>query len=188
MVRSYIARRDKKESERQLFEEYLRTNSLKNLNDLQYLLVKLLFFYDRGDEQRLIIVGQFVLKQSQMVFDELSAQDIWQHRINRLLLLCITQLFVSDIPHAIPLRVLELFTKSHSIISHIKDGERVRRNLRRTFTYLVKKNYFLLLRQLLEQRTPPLDGPTTHPPNPFCDALLQCIIRPLGDLPLIDEE
>lgn len=158
------------------------------MNDLQYLLARLLFFYDRGDEQRLIIVGQFVLKQSQMVFDQLSAHDLWQHRINRLLTLCITQLFVSDIPHAIPLRVLELFTQSQSILNHIKDEGRVRSTLRRTFTYLVKNNYFLSLRQLLEQKTPPLDGPTTHPPNPFCDALLQCIIRPLSDLSFIDGE
>lgn len=189
VVRSYVARRNKKDSERELFEDYLKHHSVKmTVNDLQFLLPRLLFFYTKGDEQRLIIVGQFILKQSQTVFDQLSVHDIWQHRVNRLLKLCIAQLFVSDVPHAIPLRVLELFTQSQSILNHIKDEERVRSSLRKTFTYLVKNNYFLSMRELLELKTPPLDGPTTHPPNPFCDALLQCIIRPLSDLSLIDEE
>lgn len=145
------------------------------MDDLQYLLTRLLFFYERGDEQRLITIGQYVLKNSQLVFAQVALQSVWQYRVNRLLLLSINQLFAPETSHAIPLRLLELFTKNHT-----QQSSRPASALETTFSFLVRNGFFLSMRKLLEEKTPPLDdGPNAVPPNPFCDALLQLLVRPL---------
>lgn len=176
MVRSFLCRRKVKNLERSRFDDHLRRHGLVTLDDLQYLLIRLLFFYEQGvDEQRFITIGQYVLKSSQDLLKQLSnAQSVWQHRINRLLLLSIKQL-LSESSHAIPLRLLlELFTNTQGRCD--VDSLNVVGN---TLSFLVRKGIFRSIRQILETKTPPLDGPTAHPPNPFCDAVLQLVRRPL---------
>lgn len=177
-----MCRRKTKETERRSFDEHLQRKSLSSVDDLQYLLTRLLFFYERGDEQRLITIGQFVLKNSHLVFGQVALQSVWQYRINRLLLLSINQLFAPEASHAIPLRLLELFTKNHTEQSsgHNRPPASA---LETTFSFLVRNRFFLSMRKLLEEKTPPLDGPNAVPPNPFCDALLQMLVRPLEIIP-----
>lgn len=47
------------------------------------------------------------------------------------------------------------------------------------FGYLVQRDYFQLLRQMLDEKVPPLDGPVTVPPNSISETLLQMIVHPL---------
>lgn len=189
MVRSSLCRSKCKEAERRRFDEHLRQHSpsVMSIDDLQYLLSRLVFFYDGSDEQRFVTIGQFILKNPRLVFEQLAVQSDWQHRINRLLLLSINQLFVPDTSHAIPLRLLELFTQDQSQAHrHITGSAAV---LDTTFSFLVRNGFFASIRKLLEEKTPPLlDGPTDRPPNPFCDALLQLLIRPLAIVPTLKSD
>lgn len=186
VVRSYLCRKKAKDLQRTHFDEHWQLHPLTSLDDLQYLLVRLLFFYGRGDEHRFITVGQFILKNSRAIFDQLAVHSAWQHRINRLLLISINQLFASDGSHAIPLRLLELFTKGQTLQDHVTDRIRLPVILETTFSFLVRHGFFSTMRKLLEEKTPPLDGPTAVAPTAFCDALLQLLVRPLvviADLP-----
>lgn len=158
----------------------MQSQSLKNLDDLQYLLVRLLFFYDRCDQQRLIAVGQFILRNSHAILNQVAIDIVWQHRVNRLLLLSISQLFATDVSHAIPLRLLELFTKNQAVQEQLRDPERVQNTMEATFSFLVRHGFFSSMRRLLELKTPPLDGPTSQSPTPFSEALLQLVVRPLA--------
>lgn len=172
-----------KKLERRRFDDYLQRESLSTLDDLQYLLVRLLFFHERScDEQRFIQIGQFILKNSTLVLAQMALHSSLQHRINRLLLLSINQLF-ADASLAIPLRLLELFTNSQLLQAHIPDPRRLASILEVTFSYLFGHGFFSSFRKLLEQKTPPLDGPIAVAPNPFCDALLQLLVRPLCIIP-----
>lgn len=175
-----MCRKIAKDRERTRYEEYLQTHSLETVHDLQYLLVRLLFFYDRSDKKRLIAVGQFILRNSHAVINEVAVHAVWQHRINRLLLLSISQLFATDVSHAIPLRLLELFTKNQAVQEQLQDPEQVRNTMEATFSFLVRNGFFSSMRRLLDLKTPPLDGPTIQSPTPFSEALLQLVIRPLA--------
>lgn len=179
-MRSFVCRKKKKDLERRLFDEHLQRHTVATLDDLQYLLIRLLFFYTRGDEQRLITLGQYILKNSRTIIEQVVAHQVWQHRINRLLLLAITQLFATEGSHAIPLRLLELFTKSDALHSYIRDDNQKTPILETTFAFLVRRGYLSLVRNLMEQKTPPMDIPSAVPPTAFCDALVQLVVRPLA--------
>lgn len=177
-----------KQWERQSFDEFLgqRKGSISNIDDLEALLMRLLFFWDStsaADGNRLIALGQYILKNPQSVFNELVSTmgraTVWRHRLNRYLILCIRQLFVTDIPQAIPLRILELFTGAQLMRTYVTNLEQIRPLLEATFLYLVRNRYYEYMRRLLEEKVPPLDGPISKPPTPFCDAVLQLILRPL---------
>lgn len=180
VVRSYICRKKAKDLERKSFDEHLQKYPLASLDDLQYLLVRLLFFYDRGDEQRFIAIGLYILKNTGTVFDQVAVHPAWRFRVNRLLLLSINQLFASECSYAIPLRLLELFTDSHVMHAMASDPSLLQPILETTFSFLVRHGFFSTMRKLLEHRTPPLDGPTALAPTPFCDAILQLLVRPLA--------
>lgn len=166
--------------ERSRFDEYLQTHPIRSLEDLEFLLVRLLFFYEPSDQKRFISVGQAILKDSSSIFTRLGTQSVWQHRINRLLLLSIRQLSGSEAGHAIPLRLLDLFTNPETITRHVQDPARTQLILEGSFSFLIRNGFFASIRQILDQKTPPLDGSTSKPPTPFTEALLQLIVRPLG--------
>lgn len=75
--------------------------------------------------------------------------------------------------------MLEVFTSEEQICRHIDNPLVVRSFLEDIYSYLVKRNYFQLVYQMLEEKVPPLDGISTVPPNAISDTLLQLIIQPL---------
>lgn len=79
----------------------------------------------------------------------------------------------------IPFRMLEIFTSEEQLTKHINDRNVVRRLLESTYTFLVKRNYFKLVRQMIDEKVPPLYEPVVLPPNALSDTLLQMIIQPL---------
>lgn len=79
----------------------------------------------------------------------------------------------------IPFRVLETFTSAKTVALHISDASIVRSFLEEVFGYLVQRDYFRLLRQMLDAKVPPLDGPVQVAPNSISETLLQMIVHPL---------
>lgn len=109
-----------------------------------------------------------------------TTDALWLHRLKKLLDLCIVQLTtVQHSSQAIPLRMLETFTAESSIERYVENEQLIQTYLDHIFRYLVDKDYYKRLRKLLEQKCPPLDGETLHPPNQFSEAIFQLMLRPL---------
>lgn len=105
---------------------------------------------------------------------------MWLLRVCRLLDTCLLQLSLSHTAQAIPLRMLETFTTVSAVQRHMQNEAELFKYLERVFGFLIARNYFLRLRQLLDEKCPPLDGETLHAPSPLADALLQLLLRPLA--------
>lgn len=109
-----------------------------------------------------------------------TTDAVWLHRLKKLLDLCIIQLTTAQhTSQAIPLRMLETFTAETSIERYVENEQLIQTYLDCIFRYLVDKDYYKRLRKLLEQKCPPLDGETLHPPNQFSEAIFQLMLRPL---------
>lgn len=105
---------------------------------------------------------------------------MWLHRLKKLLHLCIVQITTdSQSSPAIPLRMLETFSAESSIERYVENEELIQNYLGHIFQYLIQKDYYSLLRSLLELKCPPLDGETLHAPNQFSEAIFQLMLRPL---------
>lgn len=75
--------------------------------------------------------------------------------------------------------MLEVFSSEEQISRYIDNPQIVRSFLEDIYSYLVKRKYFQLVYQMLDEKVPPLDGITTTSPNSISDTLLQMIIQPL---------
>lgn len=104
---------------------------------------------------------------------------VWLHRIKKLLNICIQQLSVPVGAQTLPLRLLETLTSVSFIERHVENEQLIQYYLERIFTFLVKDNYYKHLRRLLELKCPPLDCECLRAPNPFVEALMQLVLRPL---------
>lgn len=83
------------------------------------------------------------------------------------------------LPQTIPFRMLETFTSESQVSRFIDDPATVRSFLEDVYTYLVKRKYFKLVRQMIDEKVPPLDGPVLVAPNAISETLLQMIVHPL---------
>lgn len=75
--------------------------------------------------------------------------------------------------------MLETFTSAKQVGHYISNEDIVRAFLEDVYGYLVQRNYFKLVRQMLDEKVPPLDGPVLTPPNAISETLLQMIVHPL---------
>lgn len=184
-IRSFLWRQRMKKVERQCFDEYLKSRGgeIKTIEDLTFLLKRILFFYyikNSSDCERLILVSQSMLKNPGALISISLAQAIWQHRIKKLLALCIDQIFIIEFSPAIPFRILEIFTSYDEVTLHYaEDGTANLQYLANIFSYLISKKFFKKIRRLINERVPPTDGPITEPPNPMSDIILKLLVRPL---------
>lgn len=185
-VRSFLARTRCKRSQRFDFDNIFHHSNLEDVQILNLLLRKILFFYDqKKDISRLISISQQVLKQWMRVLQ--SGGSLIQ--IRRLLAMHL-RLFnrpelQSHMSLAIPLRMLEMFT-SYNTAAMAMDRELALNNTSSTLLYLVKQGFYDELRKFLDYKTPPLYGVSPHPPTPICSSLLDLIQRPLDMINLIN--
>lgn len=75
--------------------------------------------------------------------------------------------------------MLEIFTSEEQLSKHFNDKTIVGGFLESVSSYLVKQNYFKLLRQMIDEKVPPLYEPVVSPPNALSDALLTLTMQPL---------
>ncbi|CAG4977925.1 unnamed protein product [Parnassius apollo] len=176
-VRSYLTRKHCKQNTREQFDNIFPRANADNQILVSSLVAKILFFYDdQKDFNRLVSISQLLLKQWQKVFQS-GGSSI---QIRRLLALHLRLLKDgSEVPMAVPLRMLEVFTSMQSAVSSMSYEEAVN-IIGGTFLYLIKRGYFKDLRNLMCQRTPPLYGTSPNPPTPLCGALLDLIQRPIN--------
>ncbi|CAH0727473.1 unnamed protein product, partial [Brenthis ino] len=175
-VRSYLIRKQCKQSEREEFDSIFAKVKNNDQTLITLLLSKILFFFDdKKDCTRLVSVSQLLLKQWKRVLQRCGSSI----QIRRLLALHLRLLRNdNEIPLAVPLRMFEVFTSVSSAEDSMNCDEAVNK-IGATFLYLIKRGYFQDLRQLLCKKTPPLYGPSPNPPTPLCGALLDLLERPL---------
>lgn len=126
-----------------------------------------------------ILLSQFLIRHPELLLRYAMVDQQWQHRIKKLLYFCIQQLSIQSLSHAIPFRTLETFS-SEAIISRHIDNQQLRyAYMEDIYNYLVKRKYFKLVRQMLEEKVPPLYDVVLSPPNSISETLLQMIKHPL---------
>lgn len=74
---------------------------------------------------------------------------------------------------------METFSSDEIVSKYITDIDIRRQYLESIYRYLVKRKYFSLVRQLLNDKVPPLDEPVESPPTPLSETLLQMVQHPL---------
>lgn len=74
---------------------------------------------------------------------------------------------------------METFSSDDIVSKYITDANVRRTYLESVYRYLVKRKYFKLVRQLLEEKIPPLYDVVLSPPNSISETLLQMIQHPL---------
>lgn len=79
----------------------------------------------------------------------------------------------------IPFRTLETFSSDDLVSRYITDANTRRAYLENVYRYLVQRKYFKLVRQLIEEKVPPLYDVVLSPPNSISETLLQMIQHPL---------
>lgn len=133
---------------------------------------------------------QFIIKNIGKFFEILlqpnedPARLQWQYRAQKLLVLCIKQIFASPSPIAIPMRMIETFTSIDAINRHIPVGsneQQVVKFLKRLFSFMIDQNYFRNVKKMLYEKIPEntYDDVTTRPHNELSRVLLELIERPL---------
>lgn len=120
------------------------------------------------------------------MFNQILPQNstkIWLYRMQKLLIICIRQIFQPEHSFAIPLRMLEIFTSFKDIkkILSQESEDQIVKYLMSLFSFLIDKNYFKYLRQMIDERIPEFtyDSETTRPYTQMCRALLEMLERPL---------
>ncbi|KAM8713192.1 hypothetical protein ACLKA7_013494 [Drosophila subpalustris] len=184
-ARSFIHRQRRKRAEREAFDAYLHAHRDRVTEDesLCFLLRRLSFFYSSRvarDSERLIEICQQILRNPARLLQHSAHDPVWMLRVCKLLDACLLQLTLPQSAQAIPLRMLETFTTVSAVERYVEDETLLYKYLERVFGFLIARNYFVRLRQLLDDKCPPLDDETLHAPSPFADALLQLLLRPLS--------
>lgn len=180
-VRSFIIRQRIKKQQREIFDEFLKLKGVNSEEDLIFLLRKILFFYyikNVKDGERLIVLCQYLIKNPNSIYKNVI-NKLWLYRIRKLLGLCMEQIFINELSPAIPFRMLDVFTSLVGVKKYMNDPEQISSYLKTIFIYLISKNYFKQIRQLIEDKVPPLDEEITVPPNPASEAILKMMLRPL---------
>ncbi|TDG42604.1 hypothetical protein AWZ03_010965 [Drosophila navojoa] len=184
-ARSFIHRQRRKRAEREAFDAYFQTHRDRFTEDVSlcFLLRRLNFFYSNRvakDGDRLVEVCQQILRNPTRLLQHSAHDSVWLLRVCKVLDACLVQLALPHKAQAIPLRMLETFTTVAAVERYVEDETVLYKYLECVFGFLIKRNYFERLRQLLDDKCPPLDGETLHAPTPFVDALMQLMLRPLN--------
>lgn len=186
-VRSFLERVCTKKQERANFDNHLRVFGLRSEADLEYLLKRIVFFYEFGvDGDRLINLCQYILKNPSLLYQKVKEVE-WCHRLKRLLNCCMNQIFCHQHSSAIPLRMLEVFTACDSVLKFIQNPYTVQQYLEAVFKYMIRKEYFYKIRRFIQEKIPVLDEDDNYS-SPIGDAILQMITRPLKLIDLGSDE
>ncbi|KAG5670258.1 hypothetical protein PVAND_000535 [Polypedilum vanderplanki] len=192
-IRSFHQRQAVKRRERLNYESYIKTNGLKNIQDLEFLLKRLLYYYDLNDSDKLITLCQFIIKNVGILFEIILQNNNsfikqklqWQFRIQKLLTLCLKQIFVSPSTSiAIPMRTIEIFTSFESIRNFAPAGineNDLMKFSRQIFSYMIDQNYYENVRKMLNEKIAEntYDEITTVPRTEISKVILSMIERPL---------
>lgn len=182
-------------------------NGLKQTNDLDLNLFQstvrnLLFAYDRKtDSEHLSILSHFFIKHKEFVCNliDLNEQtnranqqitiynrtNLWFYRLKKLILLNLESLFklmfsdsVQQSTNFVPLRILEVFT-SNDFYSKNCRKQNVVDLIKSIWSFLVKNNYFLYMRKIIETKIPvPYDEDVPY--TPMERTIYELTIRPLN--------
>ncbi|XP_074640383.1 ubiquitin-protein ligase E3C-like [Tubulanus polymorphus] len=186
--RGHLVRQLQKTDQRNQYDELLvklkKVGLEFDVTDIFSMMRKLLFFYkDAVDADRLISLCQLVLKYKDGVAASVCRDKNGSYYLlQRLLSLCCR--YLGNIaallsPIALPMRMLELFTKTASYEQHCSSSDLSSNIVNSLMIYLVEKGYFQVMRKLLENRVPSSLESSPIPPTPVAGAILDFIKKPL---------
>ncbi|KAG5896718.1 hypothetical protein JTB14_014594 [Gonioctena quinquepunctata] len=142
-IRSYLARKHKKNEERQL---YLQE---ENTAPIWALLSKLLFFYDpKLDKAKLFRLSEKIVENNMESLNNMDSNVSFSWLIRRYLLVCLKTL--DERNNMVLIKSLYIFTTNAQ-----------------TFEYLIRKGYYCYLRQQLETRNDHLEETIILIEKPF---------------------
>uniref|UniRef100_A0A182MXZ7 Ubiquitin-protein ligase E3C n=1 Tax=Anopheles dirus TaxID=7168 RepID=A0A182MXZ7_9DIPT len=187
-VRSFIQRQHTKQRERDKFDQHRKVNGgVRHGQDLEYYCRRIIFFYQHRtaqDGDRLIFLCQYMIKNPGAVFQLVDRDPIWTYRVKRLLGLCLGQILVPECSPTIPMRMLEIYSSDTYIRKHTPptgtdQQQYIQRYLVTVYRHLIEHRYFSVVRQLIEEKIPPIDEDSSTLAHPIADALFDMLLRPL---------
>ncbi|KAG7205243.1 hypothetical protein KM043_018323 [Ampulex compressa] len=184
-VRSFLVRKFMRMAKRLEFAEMQQIADRRNLNleELVPYFQRLLFFYDsRIDGVRLVWLLQHFLKHHQEIKLKSINFPEWLWRLRWILRMCMQNTY--SLP--IPLRALEVFTAREETEKILR--ENTYQHLENVFVYLIKHKYFEHLRKLIDEKVPPMFGPTSVPPTPISKCFLDMIKQPLDLISYLEQK
>lgn len=186
-VRSFIYRQRRKAMEREKFDNYLRQNGSVSEEALDFLLKRLVFFYDfHVDGDRIIFLCQTILKSPKVLYQKVT-DAAWVFRLKKLLNFCMVQIFSEKHAPAIPLRMLEVFTDCDTVVKYIHHPFVVQRYLETVFRYMIEQGYFYKVRSFISCRIPALDDEDNYH-SPIGDTVIQMVMRPLRLMEMSEQQ
>ncbi|XP_039276573.1 ubiquitin-protein ligase E3C isoform X2 [Nilaparvata lugens] len=187
LIRRFLCRQKYLAIERQEFDEIVKRlgSNLPDESTFTVLIQKLLFFYQRSlDGSRLLWISNHTLRHYTRLLITVNQPEsqIWRWRLSRLLHLNLNFLVDQSSSReslATPLRLFEVFTSPESIEKALSK-DLTTSFLIQIYGQLVQNSsYVERIRQLLDQLTPPLLGPSANPPTALAACLLSMLQRPL---------
>ncbi|XP_013415236.1 ubiquitin-protein ligase E3C [Lingula anatina] len=184
--RSACVRRKWKSDLRAAFDRYIgELNKVKqstaNVNRVAELIRRLLFFFEEDqDSDRLLAVCQLLVYHKDLLMQLLNRDlPVGLYQVKSLTLLCARYLSIissKQLPIAVPMRMLEVFTSSDTY-KGMKDPTTA--VLRPLYIGVMKKGYFGYLKTVFETRVPACFEETTKPPTPLSESLYELLKKPL---------
>ncbi|KAK3800090.1 hypothetical protein RRG08_015057 [Elysia crispata] len=183
--RGYCTRKNLAGYMRADFDSKIQTNQRQaalDADNLQWCISKLpIFFKNSQDGQRLILLGQLLIKHKVAYLDSCKGKvKFLLFQLKSLLQIVVSYLnsiASTNAPIAIPMRILEVFLtpstyKELNMVQEM-DSQRIVIELQQS---LVKKGYFPCLRQLLNNRVPASLEKTAVPPTPIAESIFDLIM------------
>lgn len=134
---------------------------------IRSLMTRSFFFYESPkDDERLSRLSQTLLNRNKEVLELISKDNskLWSKPLSSLLIANLRLLHKNGTSLVLPLRLVEIYAcpSSSSL-----------------WLYLIKLQYFKIIKHLLETRCPEVDEECTKPPTPLAESLLTLLRKPL---------
>ncbi|RZF40402.1 hypothetical protein LSTR_LSTR010989 [Laodelphax striatellus] len=187
VIRRFLCRQKYYAVERQEFDNIVKHvgSNVPDESTFTVLIQKLLFFYQKSlDGARLLWISNHTLRHYTRLLITVNQPEsqIWRWRLSKLLHLNLNFLVDQSSSReslATPLRLFEVFTSPESIEQTLSK-ELTTTFLIQMYGRLVQNSsYVERMRQLIDNLTPPLLGPSPGPPTTLAGCLLSMLQRPL---------
>lgn len=166
--------------------EFIQSNNQQNVNieTLSKLMNHLRFFFDKEkDAGKLVWISQLIIKNSVHIMKQCEVERTLVFSIAHFLNLTLQYISntIASTSYEIKgshWRILEIFLNAQGWRLNV-DIQTADNILGFIFGILSKKGYFTMLRQIVDDKIPPMVEPTTKAPTPLSSCLLDFIVQPL---------
>ncbi|XP_018496472.1 ubiquitin-protein ligase E3C [Galendromus occidentalis] len=165
VIRGFLARRRVARLSREVFDKAIADGV--PIAQIAPLITKFFFFYESPrDDDRLSKLSQTLLIRHKEVLKVISRDDpkAWSKNLSGVLIANLRLLHKNNSSLVLPLRLVEIYACPSSFP---------------LWLYLIKLQYFKIIKHLLETRCPEVDEACLKPPTPLTESLLTLLRKPL---------